>query len=478
MKSIVLKYGGTSLGNTSGFLKIYENIKQLLEKHDGEIHISIVVSAIGKTTDNIMNASELAHQRNLEYKSKIKKLLQYHLDFNQELQEIKKSYGQGVEFLNNTFQKLESILQGVYLTNELTKKVIDTLMSFGEKISSQILYYYLQGKDVIPKNNYKFNDLKLINSTQLIITDSNFGNAQVDFETTILQYQHLQKIHDLYSPGKIWIIPGFIASEKSGRITTLGRGGSDYTAAILGYLLDASEVIIYTDVDGIMTADPRVVTNAKSIKTLSYKDMFQLANYGANVLYSPTIIPLYKKNIPITIKNTLNPAFIGTNIVKDKVKHPYKLIAVNSLDICLIKLYGEGLIGRIGVSGKLFSTLSNNNINILFISQSSSEHCIHVGIKPDMLLKVRNSLHHTFQKYLQEDFEIEIQSDIILVTIEISNSNQRLEIFSNIFQMAYLYEIDILANASSDKNICLAIEKTSAITFINLVHDYYFHQNS
>ena len=402
--SIVIKYGGTALGTVDGFTLVVETVKVLRQTKE---KVVIVVSAIGKTTDSILHASKLARSQDSHYEQIIEQLLHTHLDFNQELQESIQSQERGEQFLQTTFQKLKSILYGVYLTNELTNKVLDHLLSFGETLAAHLLFFYLQGNVA--------QELQLVDSVKLIATDTNYGNAQVDFEKTRENYTLLSA--EIVS-AKIWVVPGFIAGDPTGNITTLGRGGSDYTAAILGFILDVDEVIIYTDVDGIMTADPRLIPQATSIPALSYKDMFQLANYGANVVYSPTIIPLYKKNIPVTIKNMFNPHFIGTTIRKEKVRHLHPLIAVNSMEICLIKLYGEGLIGRIGISGKLFSTLSLTQINVLFISQSSSEHSIHVGISPDMLEFARPNLLETFQPYLKHGFEIVFQSRVILVTIE------------------------------------------------------------
>ncbi|MCE1200342.1 MAG: aspartate kinase, partial [Marinilabiliales bacterium] len=347
----VVKFGGTSVGSVENIKRISEIVKN---QQNGLI---VVVSAVGGVTDKLL-ATALAGARGS--------------DIAPLLAEVKKRHEQIMEGLfapamlvdvtasmKLLFDDLEKILQGVSLIGELTPKTLDKVLGFGERLSSLFIAKYL--------------DAVWIDSASLIVTDKNHGKANVVVAET---YRRIASACS--GLRRLAVAPGFISAAEDGTVTTLGRGGSDYTAALFAAAIDAEQLEIWTDVDGFMTADPRVISKAYPIRQLTYSEALELSHFGAKVIYPPTILPVYQKSIPVLIKNTMNPEAEGTligNTPLEGVQHPIK--GISSIDgISLFTVQGLGMVGVTGIAMRLFGALAREEINVILISQASSENSI------------------------------------------------------------------------------------------------------
>ncbi len=345
--------------------------------------------------------------------------------------------------------QIEDICNGVYLLRELSTRTKDSIISYGELLSSQIFSANLKAIGI--NNIWK-------DARELIITDSQFGAAIVDFELTN------KNIRSFFfsSDTTLCIIPGFIAADKKGTTTTLGRGGSDYTAAILAAALSATVVEIWTDVSGMMTADPRLVANAKNIQQISYQEAMELSHFGAKVIYPPTIQPVMNRRIPVRIKNTFAPVDAGTLIETEAHKNGNSIRGISSINnIALLSLEGSGMIGIPGFSKRLFEALSNEKINVILITQSSSEHSICVGIEAVNAEDARNAVDKTFA------YEIEIkrveplivEKDLTIVALVGDNMKNHPGISGKMFGVLGRNGVNIraISQGSSERNISAVI---------------------
>ncbi|MDA1176897.1 MAG: aspartate kinase, partial [Bacteroidetes bacterium] len=402
----VLKFGGTSVGSAKNIKKVIEIVKSSCENDQ----IAVVVSAVGGITDKLMSASQKAIDNDLNYKNDFNKLKQQHLDVIEGLLS-------GTSLVNTTdiilekLAELERLLDGIYLIKELSPKTTDKLLSFGELMSSLIIFEAMQEQGL---------NVQLKNSQNLIVTDSNFTNAAVQFDETNSNiktyFEHNKKM--------VTILPGFISKSEDEEITTLGRGGSDYTAAIMAAALKADILEIWTDVSGMFTTNPKLVKQAKPIKKLSYKEAIELSHFGAKVLYPPTVLPVLSKNIPIRIKNTLDPDQEGTLISKDVTNgnnNPIKGIS-NINGISLLTLQGHGMVGIPGFSKRLFETLAREKINVVIATQASSEHSICVGVSDQDARLAKLALDEEFENEISllkiDPLVLEQQLSIVAVVGE------------------------------------------------------------
>ena len=371
----VLKFGGSSVAST-------ENINKVLNiviENSAKNKIALVVSALGGITDVLLEAGNLACKGDESYFKNFKIIEERHLQVTRELISVNNQsgvLGQVKRMLN----KLENTLEGVFLINELSPKTSDKIVSFGELLSSYIISEALINKGI---------DAVLKNSQELIITNENFSNAAVKFDKTNKAIDSFFKDNN----HKITVFPGFVASTESGEKSTLGRGGSDYTAAIIAAALNATDLEIWTDVNGMYTANPKIVKQAQPIAAISYQEAMELSHFGAKVLYPPTIQPVLRKNIPILIKNTFEPEAEGTYISSQDTSHTNPVKGISHIDhITLITLEGPGMIGVAGSSKRLFEVLSHENINVIFITQASSEHSICIAISNNDVEKAKEAL--------------------------------------------------------------------------------------
>src|SRR5690606_10178807 len=364
------------------------------------------------------------------------------------------------------FNQLEDILQGVFTLQELSPQIKDKIVSFGERCSVLLVSHIAA---------QYFPDTLAVDASNLIKTDHSFGNARVDIELS----ERLIKEFVETNRGKLLFVTGFIASTLEGKTTTLGRGGSDYTAAIFGSALNASSVEIWTDVDGMLTADPRMVKKAFSLPVLSYTEAMELSYFGAKVIYPPTMMPAFLKNIPIVIKNSFNPSFEGTVIQRDSGRSQFPIKGISSINrVSILNLSGSGMIGKAGFSGKLFTLLAQNHINVILITQSSSEHSITFAVHPEDALAA--------QRLIENEFELEIAADKInvpeleenlsILAIVGEKMKQTPGMSGKLFYALGRNGINVraIAQGSSEYNISVIISQNDLSKALNAVHDAFF----
>src|SRR6188768_1280949 len=379
----VLKFGGSSVATPARIQSVIEIVKPYLT---GEV--AVVFSAFGGVTDVLIHISKLALEGNLEYKTKLAEIEKRHLDAVRELMGIQKpgSILAQVKFMIN---ELEDVLHGVFLVKERTPRTLDYIMSFGERLSAYIIAEAFKDRNIAAD---------FLDARKVVRTDNHFGYAKVDFVvTTKLIVDHFKHYQDLQ------IITGFIGTSETGETTTLGRSGSDYTAAIFAGALRATDLEIWTDVDGMMTADPRLVKKAFTVPQMSYEEAMELSHFGAKVIFPSTMQPAMANSIPIWIKNTFNPNFKGTKISAQSTNG--KLIkGISSVNnISLLNVQGSGLLGVAGVSMRLFGILGREKINVILISQASSEHSICIAIDSQYVKHAKAAIEKEFQYEIKNE---------------------------------------------------------------------------
>ena len=347
----VLKFGGTSVANAQNILLV----EQIVNKESLEDNLVVVVSALSGVTDGLIASAEAASAKNENYSEIVKSLEEKHLDFVKNLLPISEQ-SSWLSFVKKNFNDIEDLCNGIYVLGEFTPRIKDKITSYGEFLSSNIIAAKLKSDGI---------DCQWLDSREYIKTNSNFTDAKVSFEKTNAGL----KTYFSKNNQKVTLVPGFIASNEEGETTTLGRGGSDYTASIMAAAVSAKELQIWTDVSGMMTADPRLVSNAKVIDKISYQEAMELSHFGAKVIYPPTIQPVMDKNIDLWIKNTFAQDDFGTLVSHKKIEDN-KNVAVgisNLSKVALLTLEGSGMIGIPGVSAKLFQCLSQEKLNVILI---------------------------------------------------------------------------------------------------------------
>jgi len=451
----VLKFGGTSIGSPERI----RGVKKIIESQTSPC--VIVVSAFQGVTDELKQISELASCRNEEYLRFLEKMIRKHEDYIKHLLSIEKQ-NIVLEIINKTFDDLRETLKGIWLLRELSKHSLDQVLCIGEILSSFIL-------------SKLFDNIRLIDSRSFIKTDSNFGYANVDFGLTdklIIKYLIKNRNHI--------IVPGFIASNSRGETTTLGRGGSDYTAAIIAAALQSEVLEIWTDVDGFMTADPKKVDKAYAIESLTYSEAIELSHFGAKVIYTPTLRPVYKKNIPILVLNTFNPGAKGTIISNTSANgHHSPIKGISSIDhIDLITLQGTGMVGVTGTSMRLFGALARKEINIILITQASSEYSITFAVTPADSDLAAIAINDEFKKEIISNGELKVQIEKNLSIIAIVGERMRNTpgISATLFKSLGRNGINVIATAqgSSELNISVVIKNESLKKALNVIHDGFF----
>ncbi len=458
----VLKFGGSSVANAKNINSVVAIIQQAVKKDD---KIVIVLSALGGITDGLLEAATFASNGDISYKEKLHLIEQRHLNTVKDLIPIDQQ-SSVLSMVKKRFNEIEDTCNGVFLLKELSLRTKDSIISNGELLSSQIFAAKLKSLGL--NNTWK-------DARELIITDSQFGTANVDFISTNKNIQSFFFSLDT----SIAIIPGFIASDKKGITTTLGRGGSDYTAAIIAAALDASVVEIWTDVSGMMTADPRLVSNAKIIQQISYQEAMELSHFGAKVIYPPTIQPVMNKRIPVWIKNTFAPQDAGTLIENVSSKNGGSIRGISSINnLALLSLEGSGMIGIPGFSKRLFEALSNEKINVILITQSSSEHSICVGIEELNAEKAKEVVDKAFA-YEIEIKKVEpliVEKKLAIVALVGDNMKNHPGISGKMFGVLGRNGINIraIAQGSSERNISAVIAIHDVKKAINVLHEEFF----
>ncbi|WP_243349634.1 bifunctional aspartate kinase/homoserine dehydrogenase I [Parabacteroides sp. FAFU027] len=452
----VLKFGGTSVGS----IESIQNVKKIAEARKEPI--IIVVSALGGITDQLLKTARMAVAGDSAYLQEIETIVNRHYNVIEGVVLTDKKV-ETRKKVNELLDELTNIYKGVYLIRDLSAKTNDMIVSYGERMSSVIVSNAIAGA-------------KLYDSREFIKTDTQFGKHNCNFGLT----NKLVKETFTELP-QITLIPGFIATDSvTGEITNLGRGGSDYTAAIVAAALQAEMLEIWTDVDGFLTADPRIISNAYVIDKLSFVEAMELCNFGAKVIFPPTIYPVYHKNIPIIIKNTFNPdapgTFISRNMVGDKKKAIKGISSIN--DACLITVQGLGMVGVIGVNFRIFRALAKSGISVFLVSQAASENNTSFG--------VRNADADLAVKVLKEEFEHEIsigeindikaEKDLACVAIVGENMKHTPGIAGKLFGTLGRNGINVIACAqgASETNISFVIRLDSLRKALNVIHESFF----
>ena len=453
----VMKFGGTSVGSVNSILSVKRIVESASEP------VIVVVSALGGITDKLINTSKMAAVGDSAYEGEFREIVYRHVEMIKEVIPAGEKQVSLQRQIGELLNELKDIFQGIYLIKDLSPKTSDTIVSYGERLSSIIVTELIDGA-------------KWFDSRTFIKTERKHSKHTLDTElTNKLVKEAFQSIP------KVALVPGFISSDKTtGDVTNLGRGGSDYTAAIIAAALDAASLEIWTDVDGFMTADPRVISTAYTITELSYVEATELCNFGAKVVYPPTIYPVCHKNIPIIIKNTFNPDGVGT-VIKQEVSNPQSkaIKGISSInDTSLITVQGLGMVGVIGVNYRIFKALAKNGISVFLVSQASSENSTSIGVRnadADLACEV---LNEEFAKEIEmgEISPILAERDLATVAIVGENMKHTPGIAGKLFGTLGRAGISVIACAqgASETNISFVIKHKYLRKALNSIHDSFF----
>jgi aspartokinase/homoserine dehydrogenase 1 len=456
----VIKFGGTSVGSSENIQKVANIISKQAKK---DPDISVVVSAFTGVTNQLIKISELAQKREYTYIKLMSDCEKRHYRILKEL--IPNPSDEMFKHLQNEFEELNDVLHGVYLLKELTGRSSDLILGFGERLSAYIISRFLDSSG-IPS---QFTDTR-----KLIVTDDSHGHANIDYQKSA------RKIRRYYTnyPG-IKIVTGFIAATSSGISTTLGRGGSDLTASFLGAVLKADEIQIWTDVDGVMSADPGKVPDAFCLKTLSYEEAMELSHFGAKVLHPPTIQPALEKGIPIRILNTFNPDFEGTLVQKEFTSNGYPAKGITSIsNVSLLTIQGSGMVGVTGISARAFTTLAKYGISIILISQASSEHSICLAVKPESALSAKKAIEKEFLLEIKTHIvdKVMVENNLSVVALVGESMRKTPGISGRLFHALAERNVNVVAIAqgSSELNISVVVDQNDEKTALRAIHDAFF----
>ena len=459
---LVMKFGGTSLKTGSLIRRAAELVKRYLKENE----VVIVCSAMDKLTDQLLKLVEKASRGRRKDSEKIlEQIERMHLKAIDEAikddtvkAEIKKKF-------EEEFNDLKAAIFSILHLREVTPRSKDYVLSFGERFSTRIFHGAL--RDLRVSSEY------LDGGSAGIITDSSFGEASPLLEVT--RFEVRRKVGSLLDKGVTPAVTGFIGVNEEGVITTLGRGGSDYTATILGYCLDADEVWLWSDVDGLMTADPRIVENARVLPTISYPEAIEMAMFGAKGLHPRALEPAMKAEIPVRIKNTFNPDGAGTLITAKPSKLGLVVKAILLVkDVAMITVRGASMIGMPGTAAKVFNTLAENNINIMMISQSVSESGISIIIRRDLLRRALNALE---DRLLGGGLigEIESEDDVSVVAVIGEGMRGTPGVASRVFKAVASRGINVrmIAQGSSELNISFVVKEEDGAEAVKAIHEEY-----
>jgi len=457
----VLKFGGSSVANADNINKVISIIKNSC----AGTKTIIVVSALGGVTDLLLKTAALAEANDDSYIPLLQEIETKHLQAVKDLVPVQQQSAV-LSLVKKICNEVEDICNGIFLLRELSARTRDRIVSYGELLSSQIIAAKLNAEGL--RATWK-------DARDIIVTDSNYGIAAVDFVTT----DKMTAAFFNEAPGSLFIVPGFIAADRNKVTTTLGRGGSDYTAAILAAAVDASVLEIWTDVSGMMTADPRLVNNIKQIPQISYQEAMELSHFGAKVIYPPTIQPVMKKGIPVWIKNTFAPADAGTVIKNEATATGTSIQGISSINnIVLLSLEGSGMVGIPGFSKRLFEALANASINVILITQGSSEHSICVGVDEHASAKAKEVVDRAFAYEIETGRvdPIIVEKALSIVAIVGDNMKNHSGISGKMFSALGRNGVSIraIAQGSSERNISAVISTADVKKAINVLHEEFF----
>ncbi len=456
----VLKFGGSSVATADRIKRVKAIVLDTLKNED---KVVVVVSALSGVTDMLLNTARAAKNGEESYREQVDELYYRHRQTAEQLlsPEGMKTF---LPFLKEKNRNLENLFNGIFLLKELSPRLLDYVASYGELVSSYIIAMHF--KQTIPEATH-------IDSRTVIRTDDNFMMANVDFEQTNTNIQT-----QMGGDKGLYVMGGFIASTANEVTTTLGRGGSDYTAAIVAAGLDADELEIWTDVDGVKTSDPRKVKETFSLPEMTYEEAMEMSHFGAKVIHPPTIQPALNKLIPLRIRNTFNPTFPGT-LITETTSDDIPVKGVTSIGkITLISVQGSGMIGVTGIAGRLFSALARNKVNIILITQASSEHSITFAIRPTDKTKAINAVNEEFTNEMKLNIidELEVEDGLSVVAVIGSKMKNTIGVSGNFFQALARNGVNIraIAQGSSELNISAVINQENETKSLNALHEAFF----
>lgn len=457
----VLKFGGTSVGSPDTIRGLLDILKTYYRRGD---RFTVVFSAFSKVTDTLIELARRAGQGDNSYTELLETVRNRHFDAARDLLRPE-FYETAAAHLNEKFTDLSNVLQGIYLLREVSARSLDFVVSFGERSSAFIIAQAMQQAGI---------PTQYLDARKVVRTDAQFGNAKVDQDET----NRLVREHYAAHP-QVQAVTGFVGSTANGLTTTLGRGGSDYTAALLGAALDAEVIEIWTDVDGVLTADPRRVKKAFTLPTMTYREAMEMSHFGAKVIYPPTIQPALAKNIPLAIKNTFNPDFPGTWISRKSDDAGHSVKGISSINqICLLTVQGSGLFGVPGIAARLFGALAQAGVNIVLITQGSSETSITFAVSPNQADSAKKAVEKEFAYELRAGLvdTLKTESDLAVVAVVGENMRYRPGIAGRLFQALGKNGINIVAIAqgSSELNISIVVAASDETKALNAIHEAFF----
>ncbi len=460
----VLKFGGSSVAHADNIRKVI----RIVEQKSATAPLILVVSALGGTTDALLQAGTAASEGREVYRDTLLALEQRHLDAVKALLPVQQQSAT-LSMVKTLCNELEDVCNGVFLLRECSSRTRDRIVSYGELLSSRIIAAAMQSMGM---------DAGWKDARELIRTDSRFGQAAVDFPAT----DDLIRTFLQDAQPRVLVVPGFIAADAQGVTTTLGRGGSDYTAAILAAAISADVLEIWTDVSGMMTADPRWVSNVRIIPSISYQEAMELSHFGAKVIYPPTIQPVMNRDIPVWIKNTFAPEDPGT-VIEQHPKHDGGIIrGISSIgQVALLSLEGSGMVGVPGFSKRLFEALAQAGINVILITQGSSEHSICVGIDGANADKAREAVDSAFRVEiaLQKVDPLVVEKELSILALVGEQMKSHPGISGRMFGALGRNGVNVraIAQGSSERNISAVISTADVRKALNVLHEEFFESS-
>jgi aspartokinase/homoserine dehydrogenase 1 len=456
----VLKFGGSSVASAENILKVIEIVKK---QHHGE-QLVLVASAMGGITNLLEECGEQSRKGDPNYQVTLNEISERHFRAISEIFPLK---GQSsiIGEIKILLNELDDLCNGISLLHEMFPKTRDYLLGFGERLSAVIISAAL---------NYHKIPTTLLDARELILTDESYGGAQVLFDRTEKQIsRRIKEINDHV------FVPGFIARSSDGHDTTLGRGGSDYTAAILAAAVAASELEIWTDVDGVMTADPNLVETALPLEKMSYEEVMELSHFGARVIFPPTLQPVMRKNIPLWIKNTFRPEGAGTLICREGKQNGHAIKGLSHVDkIVMLTLTGAGMVGVTGIAARFFSTLSREKVNVIFITQASSEHSITVAISKTDLKRAKHVVDKEFENemVLTKIDPLLMEENLSVIALVGDKMKSSVGLSGKAFNALGKNGINIraIAQGSTERNISLVVSDQDVTKALNVLHETFF----
>ncbi len=456
----VLKFGGSSVASAENILKVIEIVKRQSQKEQ----LIVVTSAMGGITNLLEKCGEQSKKGEQNYQTTLNEIGEKHLRAVSEIFPLK-AQSSIIGEIKILLNELDDLCGGIFLLHEVFPKTRDYLLGFGERLSSVIISEAL---------NYNNVHTTLLDARDLIITDESYGQAQVLFERT--EKQISQTVNDISNH---IFVPGFIARSTEGNDTTLGRGGSDYTAAILASAVNASELEIWTDVDGVMTADPNLVETAMPLEKMSYEEIMELSHFGARVVFPPTLQPVMRKNIPLWIKNTFRPENSGTLVCKNGKQNGHAIKGLSHVDkVVLLTLTGAGMVGVTGIAARFFSTLSKEKVNVIFITQASSEHSISIAINKQDLKKAQQVVNKEFdnEMALSKIDPLLVEENLSVIALVGDKMKSSVGLSGRAFNALGKNGINIraIAQGSTERNISLVVSDQDVTKALNVLHEAFF----